>query len=1729
MRYLSSFLELKLYRNKQFLLDAKVPKKPALNSKLTVMVKDRDTLYDTLNSGMFINRYYRSFFTDKMLRMKTVVGAMVTKYYKVSDIYKEVKENMPFVRNVFLKVSQYANKNIIFDSTSRIGTILGLKYASINTFLKQMYALMDTMHRDSRFKDYNKYYVFLIDDEKRIDVKYLNKPNIDTFNQAFIYRLMNEPETLIDWIGSTIIFTNTTGIFTYFKVTEDTIQGKFDKNILFRFLKTMWAFSASDADTMKEAEDLFEKETPDEAESKISHREKVLDEISKKLIPNQTVRSDMMKADILSKVTKDDSLDDDEAFDELEDFENFDKEDDEMQKAIDQLAEVSKNDSKKKSTNTKSKVQDDEDADPYDEDLDGLNDALDEESQEEIDDKEVEELYKSVVDSTSKKQLDKKTDKEIQKIKALQAEFDSVKFSENDKTFKELVDGFKNTQIEPKEFPVKTRNKSIRCATGQAATKAYYEKQLDSDIAMVFKMFAEQSDIKVVLVDAKKEDISDSFNAMMKYTFKLKDEFGKQHTISYDIPKLIDNKFFLINGTKKVMSNQICPIPVTKISNDEVHIVTTYNQAYLNRFGKSLDPKIELIKKFMKKIPEAGAYGIKYKLGDSFDINSAYNTVMEYDDLSQTLYSITIESKEKKKSVSFVFNQHDIRSMMEDLGIAFVEKPELLPIGITDEKEVLYININTGKDTKTGKFTVCDLILSAIRQFTDAENIDAILNGITVPKKYTYTRIHLLNRKIALGVFLGFLYGIDELLKRMGVKYEFSATKKADKESKFNQNVIKLADGYLYYDINPIRHSLILNGIQTEMACESYTYEEMKTPEPYLQTFDELFKTRHMAKGFRDYQIWLMDPFSVQTMEHLGLPTEFLDVILYANSLLEDNAKTDPKKMQINRIRKLELIPVMMYKSMTQSYLQYKYRYAGSKKGAISVKQNDVLKRLMESRLCNDYDTLNPIREVESEGTLTFKGPGGCNVDDAYTLSRRAYDKSMVGVIAASSPDSGSVGITKYLAMNPRITNTRGFVKTGEDADANEIDFGNMGSIAELTTPFAIDHDDPKRLGFVTKESKHVIPAEHTDPLLIGNGVEKVFPFMVSNDFISIAKESGKVLTVDKALGIAVVEYKSGLKETLDIKDRQHKNGGGGFYILNKKEFLLKEGDTFKQNEVLAKNPSYFSNVKGKSVPEYNPGTLSNVAIVMSAVTFEDSSIITERIAEKMSAEIIFCKHITIGAKARVYKMVHTGDPIATGDPLMIFEDEIDDPEINKIIAASDTSDMKGLESIVKHIPKSKISGSIHDVKVYYTVPLEDMSDSVRAIAEEYNSNILKRRKIIAHHGAELPSEIITDYIGLTKPSSGDKINGEICPVGKVLVEVYLKYRDYPGSGDKIVFYASMKTVIHRQLPQELAPYPVGHPERPIDALLSPISVNARMVTSIIYALYGNKLVWALREKVRSIYDSYKSGELKQQKKVSGEAVTELLKEIEGDKYYEDYTLEQTLYNLGYTDEEIQDALKCEGVAHTPKIKNVYICLYNPESKGMSAKIKNMTESIFSHASWSIDSSGNTFRSMNFAGLTSFFKRNAQLVNENLNNLQGIRDKMTSYHIYKLPVTDEEYIRAVELYKEQESGNFKYHFMNLFRIAISIMKNHEKTMKGFNPDEITSQLQVCSSYVASCLAIIKPSIFEWFRKNDVRVAGFTPTNIRTLPGVQFMFKGNAVFEFDRWKELYEKTHGILPN
>lgn len=73
---------------------------------------------------------------------------------------------------------------------------------------------------------------------------------------------------------------------------------------------------------------------------------------------------------------------------------------------------------------------------------------------------------------------------------------------------------------------------------------------------------------------------------------------------------------------------------------------------------------------------------------------------------------------------------------------------------------------------------------------------------------------------------------------------------------------------------------------------------------------------------------------------------------------------------------------------------------------------------------------------------------------------------------------------------------------------------------------------------------------------------------------------------------------------------------------------------------------------------------------------------------------------------------------------------------------------------------------------------------------------------------------------------------------------------------DKITYYTALKSIISEKIPDNLAPYGDYRPEEKIHAVLASKSVNARMTGSVFLALYSNKVLIELKNKVKDLYYS---------------------------------------------------------------------------------------------------------------------------------------------------------------------------------------------------------------------------------------------------------------------------------
>lgn len=213
---------------------------------------------------------------------------------------------------------------------------------------------------------------------------------------------------------------------------------------------------------------------------------------------------------------------------------------------------------------------------------------------------------------------------------------------------------------------------------------------------------------------------------------------------------------------------------------------------------------------------------------------------------------------------------------------------------------------------------------------------------------------------------------------------------------------------------------------------------------------------------------------------------------------------------------------------------------------------------------------------------------------------------------------------------------------------------------------------------------------------------------------------------------------------------------------------------------MLAKNPEFFKG-SGKET-EYAVGNLTKVAIHSGYYTFEDATIVTEGFCKEMTSYITMRKELVLSPVTNIDHMVNVGDKIKTGDPLIIFEEVFGDADLSSLLDKMGEDLVDGITKDSKNYLKSKYTGVIEDIKIYCTVPEDELSPSLRKVVQAYNKRISAKQAVIDKHYKDgEKSNVILPPSGQVKTENG-KVKGIEVGDG-VLIEFFIKYADELGVG----------------------------------------------------------------------------------------------------------------------------------------------------------------------------------------------------------------------------------------------------------------------------------------------------------------------------------------------------------
>ena len=1048
-------------------------------------------------------------------------------------------------------------------------------------------------------------------------------------------------------------------------------------------------------------------------------------------------------------------------------------------------------------------------------------------------------------------------DPKIQKLKDIQSDV-SINLTGTKKTFKDIIsekDKYEITDFNinnPNLVNIEVNNFEIN-----SFDDSYYYKQFENDMIETFKSFNEDPDIKLFVQNIDIEESSDDMTLKKTMKIKFKDDKNTTHNVKIDLPEINNGKFMYINGSKKILFKQLILKPIVKTKSDTVQITTNYNKLFIYRFGQKTSQKLEYLKYLLlddelkKNIISPNKLSIKK--GNCLITNSKYHNTMDYDDISKYLVEISIND------LYISFNRINIENLFNENNSKYnnvlskleYDKKEFYPIGfIKSTNELILINYKSMEVYKLNKkelssleVDIVDLLINNLNEILEnsfIEKIDGKKSNVSGNNKFTYNRVKINNKMIPLSIVIASEIGITKMLERYKVKYELSETNRRI-NIKDNKEKIKFKDKYLIYDISEIQNSLLLSGLNL-INTSDFNYDEMDTKVPYLNFYKLSFGSANIYKGIHNTLTLLIDPITKNILSDLKLPTDIFGLLLYANTLLRGLSYTRMNDMSAYRIRSSEQIPALTYKILADNYKIYKDTYMNKNPIKMSLPQDALIKALMELRTVDEYPELNPSLEIEKSAGVNYKGLSGTNLTEAFTKEFRSYDKSMVGILAINTPTSNTCGVMRQLSYNASIQSTRGYINPNKKINGNT----DIFSTAELLNPFTMTHADAARIAMMTGQQKHIVSINNMNRDLVGSGVNKNIKNIISDDFAWKAKNSGKIESIDEKNKIATILYDDGKKDIIDLSERLSKNGGGGFYVSNKYELLYNIGEKFKKGDVIADNPKFFKGGKNKST--YTLGTLAKVAMTSGDFGYEDSSIITEKMSKRMSTKFSMKKDIILGVNANVSYLVQENQKINTGDPLIIFEESFEDENINKMLAKLGDELNQEIDKYSRNILKTKYTGRVCKVNIYYNRDIEEFSPSIQKILKKYIKENKTREKLIKENS--LNSFNFTHLPSIEKINS-NKIKGN--DVDGILIEFYLEHDDELGIGDKLVYYTSLKSIVCDVLKEQEAPYSDYNKNENIDCIFTPLSVVTRMTNDIYFSMYSNKALIELKKQVIDI------------------------------------------------------------------------------------------------------------------------------------------------------------------------------------------------------------------------------------------------------------------------------------
>lgn len=1052
----------------------------------------------------------------------------------------------------------------------------------------------------------------------------------------------------------------------------------------------------------------------------------------------------------------------------------------------------------------------------------------------------------------------------IRDLASAQAEVKMPTFSGKAVKLSELTVSTKAPLVQPKRVPGEFSDETIAHPKFSAISLGYIESGVhDRDTAAVLTSISKDPSVPLFVQSIERTDSSDSINIKETLTVKFKGPEGRPTTVHIDVPVLDRDGYMFLNGNKYSVTKQILAKPIIKIRPDEVLVTTAYNKAIIERFGQNASAASSYIRILASKIDKERPSGVKAKLASATASNAKFRSTVEYDDVARTVQSI------RTPEAAFIFSRPMLdeelgktisKKLAERLSEFLSSNPGSHPVGWIGGGSGVVVLSSDGSPvivSESGESTA--KMEESVTESPEDGDLASVIHSAVVaaaPKaglpspsvirrKYAHSRVKMLSQYLPTAVVVGFDLGLLPMMQRAGIGFKTVRRDEYKRGAFSDMDIIEFEDSVLVYNPKRVRHSLLMNGMKDIDTSERSMADFGAGGLGWIDYIADRLGGPGHAKALVNYQASFIDPITRELLEEDGLPTDMAGVLIHASSMLESNEHFDPNDVRCYRIRGPELINTLLYKILHKEMERVRATRESASPQKLMVHQGELIRAIQTASNVEEVPLLNPLLEVSTRGKATWVGAaGGIGSTRAITRSMRSFHPSMHGVFGYYSPDSSEIGVNRTLAYSTAVKDVRGRIDL---AAIDKSKAAQILALGELISPFLSQHADPPRIGMQSKQATHTMPILKHTPLLVGSGAEKALAGAIGNTFVYKAKNDGTVVSLDEKTGLAKLRYDDGEVAFIDLSPRSVKNSGGGFYITTQLSLNpgIRPGRKFKAGDALAHDPSYFFPAQDGST-SYKSGLLVRTALAPLDQTFEDSIMITDKLARDTAALVTMSRSVNLGPSVNLQKTAKVGEEVNPDSALAIFENATDDADVSSLLQRVGTEFGEAIEELTKNVARAKYSGKIVEIHTYYSRDLEELSPSLRKFIKEQERIAQERKK--AGEGAPVSEPVKTS--APIRVSHG-RVGGEV--VDGVLIQFLVQIEDVAGPGDKFVVSSPLKGVVSRVF--EKGEEPVDESGLNIDYIMSPLSVVSRMTTDVFLSLWSNLVLVDLKKKVTEIYE----------------------------------------------------------------------------------------------------------------------------------------------------------------------------------------------------------------------------------------------------------------------------------